>query len=217
MSRPVVIRGLPPGALPEGERLIWQGAPSWKGLACRALHIRMLALYFGALLVWCAASIRSAGQPVQAVVPVLWLAALGTVALGVVALLAWLMARTTTYTITSHRVVMRFGIALTMSVNLPLRHIEAASLRLRRDGSGDIPLAPSGPQRFGYILLWPHVRPWRVMHTEPMLRAVPDAARVAQLLGRALAASAEQPAQPVPAGAVIAPGAGALQPGAAAA
>ena len=214
MSRPVVIRGLPPGTLHEGERLIWQGAPSWKGLACRALHIRMLALYFGALLVWCAASIRSAGQAAQAVVPVLWLAALGSVALGLVALLAWLMARTTTYTITSQRVIMRFGIALTMSVNLPLRHIEAASLRVRRDGSGDIPLAPSGPHRFGYLLLWPHVRPWRMMHTEPMLRAIPDAARVAQLLGRALAASAEQPAQPVPAGA---PEAEALQPGAAAA
>ena len=217
MSRPVVIRGLPPGVLPDDERLIWQGAPSWKGLAHRALHIRKLALYFAALLVWCAVSIRSAGQPVQAVVPVLWLAALGSVALGLIALFAWLMARTTTYIITSERIIMRFGIALTMSVNLPLRRIEAASLRVRRDGSGDIPLSLSGPQRIGYLLLWPHVRPWRVMHTEPMLRAIPDAARVAQLLGRALAASAEQPALPVPVGAAAAPGAGTLQPGAAAA
>ncbi len=217
MSRPVAVRGLQPEMLPEGERLIWQGAPSWKGLARRSLHLRKLALYFGALLVWCAISARSAAHPAQAAVSVLWLAALGSVAIGIIAALAWLMARTTTYTITSHRIIMRFGIALTMSVNLPLQRIEAASLRVRHDGSGDIPLSLSGPERIGYLLLWPHVRPWRVTHTEPMLRAVPEAARVAQLLGRALAASAEQPAQPVPAEAVGASGAGALQPGAAAA
>ena len=41
-----------------------------------------------------------------------------------------------------------------------------------------------------------------------MLRAIPDAARVAQILGRALAASADQAPQPVrlPAGSVIGAG-----------
>ena len=33
--------------------------------------------------------------------------------------------------------------------------------------------------------LWPHARPWRVSRPEPMLRCVPDAAGVAQLLSQA--------------------------------
>ena len=37
--------------------------------------------------------------------------------------------------------------------------------------------------------------PWHVRSPEPMLRSVPDAARVARLLSQALAASAEQPVQ----------------------
>ncbi len=72
-------------------------------------------------------------------------------------------------------------------------------MRLYPDGSGDIPLLLNGPTRMGFTLLWPHVRPWRLRQVQPMLRAVPDAARVATMLSRALAASAGQaaPASPV--------------------
>ena len=47
--------------------------------------------------------------------------------------------------------------------------------------------------KVAYLLLWPHARPWRLSKPEPMLRAVPDAARVAAILARALAAAASQP------------------------
>ena len=36
--------------LPEGERLLWQGAPRWQSLFVHAFHGRKLAIYFGALL-----------------------------------------------------------------------------------------------------------------------------------------------------------------------
>ena len=36
--------------LPEGERVLWQGAPSWRGVARRTLHTRKIAGYFAALI-----------------------------------------------------------------------------------------------------------------------------------------------------------------------
>jgi hypothetical protein len=41
----------------------------------------------------------------------------------------------------------------------------------------------------GYLNLWPHARPWRMKHPEPMLRSVPDAAAVARLLVEAWSAA----------------------------
>ena len=41
-----------PAPLPVGERVIWQGKPSFTGLALRSFHIREVAIYFGLLLVW---------------------------------------------------------------------------------------------------------------------------------------------------------------------
>ena len=40
-----------PAPLPVGERVIWQGKPTFKGLALRSFHIREVAIYFGLLLV----------------------------------------------------------------------------------------------------------------------------------------------------------------------
>ena len=196
------VRGLPE-KLPPGERLLWQGAPCGWSLARRAFHARTLALYFALLLAWGAASALMGGAAVSTVLASSVLpAALAASGLGLVALLAWLSARTTCYTITTRRVVMRFGIALPMTLNLPFAIVESAGLLTHADGSGDIPLSLAAPTRVvaptHWPLLWPHVRPWRLSRAEPMLRAVPDAAHVAQVLARALAASASQPAPASP-------------------
>jgi hypothetical protein len=115
-------------------------------------------------------------------------------------LLARWVARTTVYTVTDRRVVMRVGVVLTVTFNLPLRRIEGARLHLHGDGAGDIALVLDAEDRIGYLHLWPHVRPWRVTRTEPMLRAVPQAQAVARLLADALAAAcADTLTQPVPA------------------
>jgi hypothetical protein len=45
-------------------------------------------------------------------------------------------------------------------------------------------------EQIAYPHLWPHVRPWHFRRTEPMLRCVPDAAKVAGLMAQALAESA---------------------------
>lgn len=193
MSGGEPVRGLPE-RLPAGERLLWQGVPSGRPLARRALHLRTAALYFGALLVWGAVSAVSGGaSAAEAARSSLLPGGLALGVLGGTALLAWLTARTTVYTITSQRVAIRFGIALPVTVNVPFTAIAAAGLRAYEDGTGDIPLTLAVPLRLAWPVLWPHVRPWRVARPEPMLRAVPEAARVAQILGRALAAASAQP------------------------
>ncbi len=182
--------------------MLWQGAPHWLGLARRVLHVRKIAAYFAILAVWCA------GSAIFTNSPRLWyslvaLVVLGFLAIGMLCIFAWLVARTTVYTLTDRRVVLKIGIALPISLNLPFRQIDSASMRLYPDGTGDIPLLMNGPTRMGITLLWPHVRPWRLQRVQPMLRVIPDAARVARLLGNALAASAGKAAEAAPVSAPV--------------
>ena len=80
--------------------------------------------------------------------------------------------------------------ALPKCINLPLGLVGAVDLSAQADGSGDVPLTITGEQRLGYIALWPHARPWKIVTPQPMLRAVPDARNVAALIARTcLAAS----------------------------
>ena len=180
-----------PELLPAGERLLWQGSPDWRVIARDAMHVRAIAIYFGLMLAWRAASLWSDGAGLLSVITSVGvLTALAGVALATLSLIAWLVSRTTVYTVTDQRVVMRIGVVLSVTFNLPYRRIEAAGLRLNADGSGDIPLRLAGKDRIGLVHLWPHARPWQFTRTQPMLRGVPNAARVAGMMAGALAASA---------------------------
>ncbi|NJS14827.1 MAG: PH domain-containing protein [Sphingopyxis sp.] len=95
---------------------------------------------------------------------------------------AWGVGRTTVYTLTNKRIVLRVGVALNKCINLPLSEIEAANLKALSDGHGNIVLQLKGMPRLGYLMLWPHARSLRFVRPQPMLRAIPDARRVAQLL-----------------------------------
>jgi hypothetical protein len=188
------VRGLPE-RLPKGESMLWQGAPDWKAFAREALHVRKFAVYFGLLTVWNGASTLMAGHTLaQAAISASWGLGLGLAACLLLTLFAWLVGRSTVYTVTSKRVVMRYGIALPMTVNYPFALVEGAGLRVQADGTGDIPLAMQKGSRLSYMVMWPHARPWRIGKPEPMMRAIPDAERAAKILGRALAAAAAQPA-----------------------
>ena len=70
--------------------------------------------------------------------------------------------------------------------NSQARRYRAAALKTYRDGSGDIPLKLANKERVSHLLLWPHVRPWKLVVSEPMLRALPDAAMAAAKLNEAL-------------------------------
>ena len=178
-------RGLPE-ALPADEKLLWQGSPDWRALARRAFHLRKLALYFAVLVLLRAAFVfDDTGSTATALRATFGPLALAAVALGLIGLMAWLSARSTVYTLTDKRVVMRIGIVLTLTFNIPYKRIAAAGLHLDTGGRGDLPLALLPPDRIALLHLWPHARPWRVSRPEPMLRCVPDAAEVARLLAQA--------------------------------
>lgn len=195
---PRVPRGLPE-RLPAGERLLWQGAPDWRRLAQDAFHIRGLALYFGAIVAFCLASAVMGGRPLhETAVSTALLAGAAMVPIGFLTAYAWLVSRSTVYTVTDQRIVLQLGLALPMTINLPYRKIEAAAVKPRANGSGDISLLLNPEDKLAYLVLWPHARPWRLKRPEPMLRAIPDANRVGQLLARALAASADMPAPATP-------------------
>lgn len=188
------VRGLPE-QLPPGEEVLWQGAPHWMVLAQRAFHIRAVALYFAVLVVWRIATDWSADSSVaSALMGVSWILVLGVLAVGALALLGWAMGRATVYTITNQRIVMRVGVAIQMMMNLPFKQIRSADLRRYSDGTGDIPLLLAETAHPSYIIFWPHVRPWHFSPPQPMLRAVPDAERVATILANALKVYLEQQA-----------------------
>jgi hypothetical protein len=198
-----------PEHLPPGERVLWQGSPQWRALAVRALHARKVAIYFVLLATWHVAdSVADGASAIAALKGSAWMLLLGAATCALLAGIAWLIERTTLYTITDKRIVLRFGIALPVSVNIPFCIVDAASLSTHRDGTADLPLRLAAGQRMGYVLTWPHVRPWKVAPVHPMLRAIADGEQVAELLGRALARSqgsaagstshADQEARPVP-------------------
>lgn len=176
-----------PEPLPAGEHILWHGGPRAWRLALRALHIRKVAVYFAALLLWRALETWSAGAtPSAAAASALGLLPLAAAGLGLLGLLAWAMARTTLYTITDRRVILRIGVALPITVNIPFAIVDGAQMKRRRDGSGDLALQLRRGDRIAYLHLWPHVRPWRFTQPCPMLRGLDDVEAVGRVLARAL-------------------------------
>lgn len=199
-----------PEVLPKGEHILWQGAPDWRAMALRVFHLRKLALYFGLILALRAANaLYDGGGAAAAAMSVAVALPWCLLALALFASLAWLSARTTAYTITDRRVVMRVGIVLSLTFNLPLVRIDGAGLRRLAGGVGDIALQLPRGERIAYLHLWPHARPWHFRQPEPMLRCVPDAEAVAQLLRNAWAARTGLAAVPAPAAAPVGHHAGA--------
>lgn len=198
------VRGLPE-MLPKGERILWQGAPDWQALALSAYHVRAVSTYFAALLLWRTVSGVWGGEAAASLVTSLGaFAGLALAAVGTLLVLGYLAARSTVYTITNRRLVMRIGIALPMTLNLPFKVIAAASARIRSDGVADIPLQLVFPNRLAFLVLWPHCRPWSIRQPQPMLRCVRNGTRVAQILAdalkaHALAEAAKATASPPPA------------------
>jgi len=177
---------IPPGlpeALPPGEHILWQGSPDWRLLARDAFHLQRIAVYFALMLVLQAVLSWNADAALAANLAPLGLSStLAGVALALLALAAWLSAQTTMYTLTNKRIVMRIGIVLTVSFNLPLRWIAAAQVRANEDGSGDIALDLKGSDRIAWLHLWPHARPWQLRRPQPMLRCLRDAQAVGLLI-----------------------------------
>ena len=169
-----------PERLPSDEFIVWQGSPDISALAASAFHIKKLVIYFILLIVACAWPALEAGAGAMAVLQAIkWIAPLSLLGLASVWLMAYMTSRATVYTLTNKRVVMRLGIVLTVTFNLPLKQIASSDVRLLESGFGDITLALQGSDRIAWVHLWPSVRPWRISKPEPTLRAISDVQEVA--------------------------------------
>lgn len=172
-----------PEALPAGEHILWQGSPDWKALAVDAFHVKRLAIYFSLMIALQAVLIWDPALGLRANLSELSVGViLATISLSLLALTAWLSATTTMYTITNRRVVMRIGIVLTLTFNLPHRWIKTAQLRELGDGLGEIALELKGDDRIAYLHLWPHARAWFIRQPQPALRCIANAREVGTLL-----------------------------------
>lgn len=186
-----------PEELPEGEELLWQGRPQTKALARQAFKVRWLAGYFAVFFAARAVTLSVDGLGSDGALQLLVMSLLFAGCLGVCYLLAWMQARATVYSITSHRVVMRVGAALPITWNLPFSRMASADLTTRGEHDGDIVLRLAPPNRVAWLHLWPHVRPGKRFTPCPTLRAVGEPKEVAEKLEKAVAAWAERNDAPV--------------------
>ncbi|MFW2542920.1 photosynthetic complex putative assembly protein PuhB [Primorskyibacter sp. 2E107] len=200
------VQGLPERP-PEGEKILWQGRPDWWALTMDSLNLKWVALYFLALALWRFGTLIDQVSLASAFAASFPFVVLGGIAAALLMLVGFIQARATVYTITNRRVAMRIGAALTVTLNLPFSQISRADLALRRNGTGTIALDLLGDTRLSYLVCWPHVRPWKMQRTQPALRCIPNAEKIAHLLAEAAEAQISTPKvarQPLPATAAVA-------------
>ena len=186
------VRGLPE-ALPDDEEIIWQGSPDPWRLAVEALSLKWIAGYFLLLAIWRVGA-SSASFPIgTAIAHAVPFVVAGLVATAILYGIATIQARCTVYTLTTKRVAMRIGAALTMTLNLPYVQIGTAQLDLKKGGTGTIAFELMGQVRLSYLMTWPHVRPWYMARTQPALRCIPEAEKVAALFAEAAEARVSVP------------------------
>lgn len=176
-----------PAVLPKGERLIWQSAPDWRVLARLAFRTRWVAGYFAALLTWRVVAGLSDGLgTAAAIASAAWLLPVALCAMAILYGLAFAYGRTTIYSLTSRRLIIRSGVALPVTINLPLSQIENASIAKLAGGHGNIAFELARPNKIAFVLLWPHAKPFAFRKPQPMLRGIPDVEKVAGMIAASL-------------------------------
>ena len=112
------IEGLPE-ELPAGEEILWQGRPNWWSLTKESWGLKWLMGYFALFALWRFIVVLGVAPFGHALLSVLPFAIFAAATVAVLALISYVQARNTVYTITNRRVAMRIGAALTMTLNLP--------------------------------------------------------------------------------------------------
>lgn len=179
------VHGLP-AHLPEGEHVLWQGAPDWRRLALTTLWVKPILIWFGLLVTVRLVLQIGDGASVTALAgTIAWAGLCAAASAGLFVWYARGVQKTTVYTITNRRIVMRIGVAIDKTVNLPFSKIVAAGHHLYGDSTGEIALTLSDDARIGFLVLWPHVRSAGKGRVEAVLKAIPQASSVSELLADA--------------------------------
>lgn len=180
------IPGLP-AHLPEGEEIKWQGTTDQGAFAKHVLHRNKIAAYFVIVAVWKFSTTLYDGGTLQAALTnCAFMIGLGLIVMAIIWWFARAVARTTVYTITNNRVVMRFGVALPVTFNYPFKQIISANVQSAGNDTGTIALAMKEHTKISWAILWPHARPWKFAKPEPAFRMVKDLNQVSQILSHQL-------------------------------
>jgi hypothetical protein len=180
------IPGLPEH-LPTGETLLWQGSPEPVAFVIEVMRLRFVAALVAGLVVWRTAAGLHDGIGGKAVLVVAGGTLIGgLIALALLGLAGWLMARGTIYSVTSQRLVIRHGVAMPMAINIPFTKVASAAAADSAGGSTSIAMSLLPGVRSSLVALWPHARPWHLRQPEPSIRCIADGQRVASLLAGAL-------------------------------
>ncbi|MEL7430166.1 MAG: photosynthetic complex putative assembly protein PuhB [Pseudomonadota bacterium] len=183
-----------PAHLPEGEEMVWQGAPDARAFARSVLHERKIMGYFAVLAIWkFSTAIYDGGTALQGLIAAAFMILSAALVWLIIRWYAGAVARTTVYTITNKRVVMRFGVALPVTFNYPFAQITTADVKALIDDAGTLTLGLKEHTKVSWAILWPHARPWRVAKPEPAMRAVADIETVAGILSTQLHEFHHQP------------------------
>ena len=178
------INGLPE-LPPRGEVILWQGRPNWFRLTVESLNLWWVVAYFAVLSVWRFITLIDVVPIERAIIMTLPFLIMALIVVFLLMLVGFIQARATVYTITNRRVAMRIGAALTVTLNIPYTQVENASVSVGKVGCGNIALDTKGDTKFSYLVLWPHIRSWKISKPEPTLRAINDVQSVAQILAKA--------------------------------
>ena len=178
------INGLPE-LPPRGEVILWQGRPNWFRLTVESLNLWWVVAYFAVLTTWRFITVIDVLSFERAIIMTLPFVIMTLIVVLLLMLVGFIQARATVYTITNRRVAMRIGAALTVTLNIPYTQIENAAVSVGKAGCGNIALETKGASKFSYLVLWPHIRSWKLSKPEPTLRAIPDVQSVAQILAKA--------------------------------
>ena len=176
--------------LPADEVLIWQGRPEANAIAIRAMYLWYVVAYLLGLVVLRTGYLVMGDAPISEWSALLaWQSLASLFIVGVILGLSALYGKTTIYSLTNRRLILRTGAAVPIHVNFPLEQIASADLKVFSDGTGDIALKLENSDKLYWLLLWPNVRSWWVRPLQPLLRGLRDFDLAASAL--ASAASSE--------------------------
>jgi hypothetical protein len=161
-----------PEKLPSNEKILWQGRPGYAALLKKVFFFKYIAIYLLLLIVVSFVFDQYNYGLTEGFEGLILNTLIGVFCLSLFMLLAYFSYSTTIYTITDKRIVMRIGMVLTLSLNIPFKKIESADLKINSDGSGDISITLHPAVKIAYIHLWPHCRAFYFSNPRPTLKCI---------------------------------------------
>ena len=156
--------------LPNGETILWSAKPEHWAFTRRVMRLDWVLIWFSVLAGiraynawWAGADASGMLIAASGLLPLVVFAIVLLIALGMA------MARSTSYVVSSKRLVLQVGVALPITFNVPLRFIDAAALRMRQ-GGGDVILTLQKGSKVKALALWPHSQGWSTDAVQPLMR-----------------------------------------------